>query len=62
MSFEDRSFERAMGMGGPSAALCYYWLRDGIPAGWVAFTWLGFSLLLLVLSLRKGLKRRRHGR
>lgn len=55
----DRDFERAMGMAGPAGALGYYWLRDSVPAGWVALTWLAFAILLLLLSIRKDLKRKR---
>lgn len=51
-------FQRSMGMVGPSGALGYYWIYEEVPPAWVFFTWLGGSLILLLLSLRKPKGRR----
>ena len=53
MHQKDRSFERAMGMSGPTGALGYYWLQGEVPPAWIFLTWLGFSFLLLLLSFRR---------
>jgi len=49
----EKHFERSMGMAGPGAALVYYWYHQEVPSAWIGFTWLGFSLFLMLLSLRR---------